>query len=315
MRYAFIAEHRNRFGVRAMCRCLAVQPSGFYAWQKSPLSQRAREDARQTDLIRKAWNDSGKVYGYRKLHDDLLDHGETCCPNRVARLTRLASIRTQIAYKHRPGSYGGKPSLVIDNTLDRQFDVAAPDRAWVTDITYIRTLEGIQERAAARDLMLPSRGCAYLLGRPGDPIRQADLLIALGRELNVQVLALDIEDISSASMSLSDAQRFIGRVIEKTGQAPLFYTNFSTYRHISSEFGGDSAFAKCPLWIARFRGSHGMDSAKVWRTYMLWQFQSELNCTAGQSCFRRVGGTKSDMDVNIFRGTVEAFRAQFGGSR
>ena len=75
-----------------MCRCLRIQPSSFYAWQKSPLSRRARDDARQTDLIRKAWNDSGKVYGYRKLHDDLLDHGETCCPNRVARLTRLAGI-------------------------------------------------------------------------------------------------------------------------------------------------------------------------------------------------------------------------------
>jgi len=41
----------------------AHQPSGFYAWQKSPLSQRAREDARQTKLIRRAWKDSGKVYG------------------------------------------------------------------------------------------------------------------------------------------------------------------------------------------------------------------------------------------------------------
>ena len=126
MRYAFIAEHRDHFGVRAMCRCLAVQPSGFYAWQKSPLSQRAQEDARQTELIRQAWNDSGKVYGYRKLHDDLLDQGETCCPNRVARLTRLAGIRAQVGYKRRPGSFGGKPSLAVDNTLDRQFDVAAP---------------------------------------------------------------------------------------------------------------------------------------------------------------------------------------------
>ena len=77
-------------------------------------------------MIRPAWNDSGKVYGYRKLQDDLLDHGETCCPNRVARLTRLAGIRAQVGYKRRPGSFGGKPSLAVDNTLDRQFDVAAP---------------------------------------------------------------------------------------------------------------------------------------------------------------------------------------------
>ena len=32
--------------------------------------------------------------------------------------------------------------MVVDNTLDRQFDVEASDRVWVTDITYIRTLEG-----------------------------------------------------------------------------------------------------------------------------------------------------------------------------
>lgn len=113
-----------------MCRCLAVQPSGYYASQKSLLSRRAREDARQTELLRQAWNDSGKVYGYRNLQDDLLDHGETCSPNRVARFARLAGIKAQIGYKRRPGSYGGGPSLAVDNTLDRQFDVAAPDRAW-----------------------------------------------------------------------------------------------------------------------------------------------------------------------------------------
>jgi putative transposase len=73
-----------------MCRCLRVQPSGFYAWLKKPLCRRAKEDKRQTDLIKEAWNDSGKVYGDRKLDDDLCDQGETCCPNRVARLARLA---------------------------------------------------------------------------------------------------------------------------------------------------------------------------------------------------------------------------------
>jgi putative transposase len=136
VRYAFVAEHRQQFKVRAMCRCLRIRPSGFYAWLKNPLSRRAREDARQTELLSKAWKESGRVYGYRKLHDDLLDQGESSCANRVARLAKLAGIKAQIGYKRRPGSYGGKPSVVVDNTLARQFDVDAPDRAWVTDITY-----------------------------------------------------------------------------------------------------------------------------------------------------------------------------------
>jgi len=152
VRYAFVAEHRPLFSVRTLCRCLRIHPSGFYAWLKDPLSERAQEDVRQIELIRQAWNDSGKVYGYRKLHDDLLDQGETCCPNRVARLARMAGIKAQIGYKRRPGSYGGKPSVIVDNTLNRQFDVNAPDRVWVTDITYIRTLEGFAYLAVVIDL-------------------------------------------------------------------------------------------------------------------------------------------------------------------
>ena len=137
MRYAFIEAHRAEFSVRSMCRVLAVHFSGFYAWLKEPLSLRALEDARQTELIRQAWADSGKVYGYRKLTDDLRDTGETCFENRVARLASLAGIAAQIGYKRRPGRYGGKPAVVADNTLDRQFEVDAPDRVWVTDITSV----------------------------------------------------------------------------------------------------------------------------------------------------------------------------------
>jgi putative transposase len=81
-----------------------------------------------------------------------MDMGETCCPNRVARLAQIAGIRGQIGYKKRTGKYGGKPSLVVDNTLDRQFDVEAPDKAWVTDITYIRTHEGFAHLAVVLDI-------------------------------------------------------------------------------------------------------------------------------------------------------------------
>jgi len=152
VRYAFIEAHRLEFSVRSMCRVLAVHFSGFYAWVKEPLSPRALEDARQTGLIKQAWTDSGKVYGYRKLTDDLRDAGETCSENRVARLARLAGITAQIGYKRRPGRYGGKPAVVAGNTLDRQFEVDAPDTVWVTDITYIRTHEGWSYLAVVIDL-------------------------------------------------------------------------------------------------------------------------------------------------------------------
>jgi putative transposase len=152
VKYVFIRAHQAEFGVRAMCRVLRVHFSGFYAWLKEPLSRRAQDDVRQTELIRRAWSDSGKVYGYRKLADDLRDLGEQVSENRVARLASLAGILAQIGYKRRPGRYGGKPAVVASNTLDRQFEVAVPDKVWVTDITYIKTHEGWLYLAVVIDL-------------------------------------------------------------------------------------------------------------------------------------------------------------------
>ena len=90
----------------------------------------------QTDLIRQAWVDSGKVYDYRKIPDDLRDQGEQISENRVA---PLAGIVAQVGYKRRPGRYGGKPAVVAENKLEQQFQTSAPDQAWVTDIIYLRT--------------------------------------------------------------------------------------------------------------------------------------------------------------------------------
>ncbi len=152
MRYAFIDAHRQQHPVRVLCRMLSVHPSGFYAWVKEPLSQRALNDQRQTVLVKKAWKASGKIYGYRKIYDDLIDMGEAVSENRVARLTRLAGIQAQIGYEQKSGQYGGKPPVVVENTLDRQFAAGAPDKAWVTDITYIRTHEGFAYLCVVIDL-------------------------------------------------------------------------------------------------------------------------------------------------------------------
>lgn len=129
-------------GAAGAFRCADLRFSGFYAWLKKPLSHRAQEDLRQTELIRQAWTESGKVYGYRKIADDLRDQGERVSENRVARLAALAGIAAQIGYRRRPGRYGGKPAAVVENKLEQRFQTSAPDQVWVTDITYIRTHEG-----------------------------------------------------------------------------------------------------------------------------------------------------------------------------
>ena len=135
-----------------MCRVLKVHRSGFYAWIKTPLSKRGKDDNRLTGLIKQSWLESGCVYGYRKIHDDLRSLGESCCPNRVARLARLSGIKAQIGYKRKPGSYGGKPATVATNQLGQSFDTLAPDQVWVTDITYIKTYEGWLYLAVVIDL-------------------------------------------------------------------------------------------------------------------------------------------------------------------
>ena len=50
--YEFIKAHRSTFSVQALCRVLDVAPSGYYAWLKQPLSNRAVEDVRLLRLIR-----------------------------------------------------------------------------------------------------------------------------------------------------------------------------------------------------------------------------------------------------------------------
>ena len=92
------------------------------------------------------------MYGYRKIHHDLLNLGEPCAPNTVAKLMRNEGLRAQVGYKRRPGKYGIKPAVVAGNQLQQDFNVSTPDTVWVTDITYIRTHESWLYLAAVIDL-------------------------------------------------------------------------------------------------------------------------------------------------------------------
>lgn len=144
--------HREEFRVCAMCRVLRVNRAGYYAWLKSPDSERAKEDERLLGLIKHHWLASGSVYGHRKIAKDLRDLGERCSRHRVHRLMRTEGLRAQVGYGRKPRFHGGTPCKAAANLLDRQFDVTEPDTAWASDFTFIRTHEGWMYLAVVIDL-------------------------------------------------------------------------------------------------------------------------------------------------------------------
>ncbi len=149
--YEFIKANRDTFSVQVMCRVLGVAPSGYYEWITHPISNRAQEDARLLRLIRASFTASHGIYGAPRVFLDLREAGETCSKHRVARLMRVHHLRALHGYRTRRWSVG-KPAVLIPNLLKRQFTVTRRNRAWVTDITYIRTWQGGLYLAVIMDL-------------------------------------------------------------------------------------------------------------------------------------------------------------------
>jgi putative transposase len=70
---------------------------------------------------------------------ELRDQGEVCSRHRIARRVRSEGLRAQAGYRRRPKPNGGEVATVAPAILDRDFAPAAPNRAWVADVRYIRT--------------------------------------------------------------------------------------------------------------------------------------------------------------------------------
>ncbi|HIE8730447.1 IS3 family transposase [Klebsiella pneumoniae] len=151
LKYRFINEHRTVWGVMTMCRVLDVARAGFYAWLHNPVSARDKDNQRLLTLIRDSYSLSGGVYGYRRVHGDLNEIGETYGKNRVGRIMQLNRIKAVRGYKA-PRRIAGRPSVVAPNRVQRQFTVVRANQVWVTDITYIRTWQGWLYLAVVIDL-------------------------------------------------------------------------------------------------------------------------------------------------------------------
>ncbi|WP_213164841.1 IS3 family transposase [Citrobacter freundii] len=171
-KYAFMKCHVDQFGLAAMCRVLSVHRSGYYAWLRGPISPRERDDQRLLGLIKHSWLESGSVYGHRKITSDLRELGETCSRHRVARLMKNEGLRAMVGYGRRPRPLSGPVGSVAKNVLARGFKVSEPNRAWVTDITYIRTYDGFMYLAVVLDLF--SR---QVVGWATRPTQHTDLVL------------------------------------------------------------------------------------------------------------------------------------------
>ena len=149
---------------------------------------------------------------------------------------------------------------------------------------------------------------AYHLGTRDSVEKQADLFLSLVDDKTF--LALDLEDTTSSRfMSLSQSIQFIEYVYKKTGKIVAIYANHSTVKLLNQKYPNHELLKKTLLWYARFKSNVTDFPAGVWSGYFMWQFSSEINCSKTGSCLYNVPGTKYDMDVNIFPGTLSELKA------
>jgi len=135
-----------------MCEVLEVSPSGYYAWRKRPESATAGRRRRLTVIIQAIYEESRQNYGSPRVFKELQARGEPCNVKTVARIMRENDIVAKRRRKFKVTTDSNHRLAVAENLLDRQFTVTAPNRVWVSDITYIPTWEGWLYLATVQDL-------------------------------------------------------------------------------------------------------------------------------------------------------------------
>ena len=143
MRYSAILQHEGAYPVRMMCRVLEVTTSGYYAWKRRPRSLREQNRRELERIIRMLFVQAREVYGSPRMTAELRDVGRKHSKTFVAKVMREAGIKAKTAkkrFKCTTDSNHFEPRF--PNVLQRNFQVAAPNSVWVSDVTYIRTSEG-----------------------------------------------------------------------------------------------------------------------------------------------------------------------------
>jgi transposase InsO family protein len=145
-------QMRLKYPVPLMSRMLGVSASGYYAWQDRPLSRHDQEEMRLEVEIKAAHKRTRQLCGPERLQQDLAEHGVKVGICRIKRIRNRLGIRCKQKRKFKATTYSKHGLPVAENILNQQFHVTAPNKVWVSDITYIPTDEGWLYLAGHKDL-------------------------------------------------------------------------------------------------------------------------------------------------------------------
>jgi putative transposase len=136
MIYAFIAERCSDLPVATCCRVMKVSTSGFYAWKACPVSERDWDDALLTNAIVDIHRMSRRSYGSPRVHAELrLGEGIRCSRKRVERLMRQIGLEGIYRRRGRGCTRRDPHAEPTTDLVNRVFDVDAPNKLWVMDVT------------------------------------------------------------------------------------------------------------------------------------------------------------------------------------
>ena len=156
MKYAWIHQHRDSFPIVTMCAVLQVSKSGYYTSLRREPSPRAQRSVRIAASVQQVHVESHGIYGSPKIARELQERPEleTACRNTVAKAMRELGLCSKVTRRFRPPTttQTDPTKRPAPNMLEQDFTANAPNRKWVTDITYLATATGWVYLAVVLDL-------------------------------------------------------------------------------------------------------------------------------------------------------------------
>jgi len=125
-----------------MCHVLEVSRSAYYAWKRRGKSRRQQENEELLNRIVKVYELSHRIYGSRRITEELLAQGVCVGENRIARLMRENNIRSRIKRKFKITTTSSHQLPIFPNLLDQTFEAEGPNQIWASDLSYLWTYEG-----------------------------------------------------------------------------------------------------------------------------------------------------------------------------